>query len=203
MVSDTKKGIILKRIGAYFIDILVVTFAASMLSSISYLNPQLSKYEDVYKEYVEIAKSDLSTVDANQILEINYRLERNNIYGTFINIVLILIYFVVFQKFNNGQTLGKKLLGIKIDGNQSLVSYLIRSLILHNVLINTLKVALILSISKDKYIYYSKTILIVELAIEVAIIVMIISRSDRRGLHDLIANTDVVFAEENKKCITD
>ena len=41
-----------KRILAYLIDVVIVLFASSMLSSISYLNPQLETYNKYYDEFL-------------------------------------------------------------------------------------------------------------------------------------------------------
>ena len=195
-------NIVLRRIIAYFIDVIIITFAASMLASISYLNPQLNSYNEIYDEYVEYASGD-EEIDQEKILDFDYRLERNNLYGAAISITLTVLYFVVFQKYNGGQTLGKKITRLRIKDNPSLISYFIRSLILNNVFFNVLKVILILKISKSNYISTSKYLYLIELALEVGILLMVILRSDKRGLHDIIAQTEVVYVgKEENKCIT-
>ena len=192
-----------RRILAYFIDILLVTFAASMLASISYLNPKLDKYNEIYEEYTKLIETDITEIDQDQLNDLNYKLEKNNIYGAIISITLTFAYFVVFQKYNDGQTLGKKLTKIKIEGNKSLISYLLRSLVLHNIFINGLKLILILNMSQAKYISISRILYVVELFIEVTILTMVLMREDKRGLHDLIADTKVVDANRGEEqCIT-
>jgi len=193
---------VLKRVVAYFIDVLLVTFAASMLASISYLNPQLEKYNKVYDEYIEFSESYLDNIKNNEaediaeyktkLEDLNYRLSKNNLYGSAISIVLTVIYFVFFQKYNGGQTLGKKIMKIKLDNNLSLFKYLIRTLILHNVFINALRLILILMISKENYLFFNNILYIAELAIETTIIIMVVMREDNRGLHDLIVDSNVV-----------
>ena len=187
---------VIKRIIAYFIDILLVTFAASMLASISYINPQLENYNKIYEKINE-------NTDINQLSEINYDLERNNVYGSIIFIGVSLAYFVFFQKYNSNQTLGKKIMKIKISDKLSLAKYFIRALVLYNIFINILKVIFILSLSKEHYILVSKGLYIVALLIETTTIIMVTMRTDNRGLHDLIVGSKVI--EEKKevdKCIT-
>ena len=184
---------VLKRVVAYFIDILVVVFASSMLASISYLNPQLDKYNKVYNEYIEKYESlEFNNIDQNELRDINYQLDRSNIYGATISVVLTLLYFVVFQKYNNGQTLGKKLMKIKVDGNLSLFKYFIRTIILSNSIINVLKIAFILILSKEKYILISNVLYVLALLIEVTIIIMVTMRKDNRGLHDIVVGSNVI-----------
>ena len=194
---------VLKRIIAYLIDTLIITFAASMLASISYLNPQLSKYNEIYDDYVEFIDNDVEEINQEKLLEINYQLERNNIYGATISITLTILYFVIFQKYNGGQTLGKKLTKIKINNDPSIFNYFIRFLILNNGIFNILKVILLLKISKGDYISISKYLYLIELMLEVGILVTMTIRKDGKGLHDLIAKTEVVdIGKEDTKCIT-
>ena len=197
---------VIKRIAAYFIDILIVTIAASMLASISYLNPQLEKYNEVYDEYLKIYDeiNELEGENSNEILEksieklndVNYDLDKNNIYGTIISIALTVAYFVFFQKYNNGQTLGKKLLKIKINEDLSLAKYFVRSLILHSVFANALKVILIINVSKKNYILANNALSVVTLIVEITILTMVILRADNRGLHDIIVGSSVTLKQD-------
>ena len=92
-----------KRILAYLIDVVIVLLASSMLSSISYLNPQLETYNKYYDEYSEKTKDylDKKTTD-DEYLQItndySYKLERNSVYSSVISVVTILLYFGVFHR---------------------------------------------------------------------------------------------------------
>ena len=193
-----------KRILAYLIDVVIVLFASSMLSSISYLNPQLETYNKYYDEYSEKTKDylDKKTTD-DEYLQItndySYKLERNSVYSSVISVVTILLYFGVFQKYNNGQTLGKKLLNIRVKGNLNVFKYLLRTAIIYNVFINVAKIILIVALDQNQYLNANKYLYILALVVEVTTIVMIMLRKDHKGLHDLIVGSEVV--EENKKVV--
>ncbi len=193
-----------KRILAYLIDVVIVLFASSMLSSISYLNPQLETYNKYYDEYSEKTKDylDKKTAD-DEYLQItndySYKLERNSVYSSVISVVTILLYFGVFQKYNNGQTLGKKLLNIRVKGNLNIFKYLLRTAIIYNVFINVAKIILIVALDQNQYLIANKYLYILALVVEVTTIVMIMLRKDHKGLHDLIVGSEVV--EENKKVV--
>lgn len=193
-----------KRILAYLIDVVIVLFASSMLSSISYLNPQLETYNKYYDEYSEKTKDylDKKTTD-DEYLQItndySYKLERNSVYSSIISVVTILLYFGVFQKYNNGQTLGKKLLNIRVKGNLNIFKYLLRTAIIYNVFINVAKIILIVALDQNQYLIANKYLYILALVVEVTTIVMIMLRKDHKGLHDLIVGSEVV--EENKKVV--
>lgn len=193
-----------KRILAYLIDVVIVLFASSMLSSISYLNPQLETYNKYYDEYSEKTKDylDKKTAD-DEYLQItndySYKLERNSVYSSIISVVTILLYFGVFQKYNNGQTLGKKLLNIRVKGNLNVFKYLLRTVIIYNVFINVAKIILIVALDQNQYLIANKYLYALALVVEVTTIVMIMLRKDHKGLHDLIVGSEVI--EENKKVV--
>lgn len=193
-----------KRILAYLIDVVIVLFASSMLSSISYLNPQLETYNKYYDEYSEKTKDylDKKTAD-DEYLQItndySYKLERNSVYSSVISVVTILLYFGVFQKYNNGQTLGKKLLNIRVKGNLNIFKYLLRTVIIYNVFINVAKIILIVALDQNQYLIANKYLYALALVVEVTTIVMIMLRKDHKGLHDLIVGSEVI--EENKKVV--
>ena len=154
------------------------------------------------KIYDEINESEGE--NSNEILEksieklndVNYDLDKNNIYGTIISIALTVAYFVFFQKYNNGQTLGKKLLKIKINEDLSLAKYFVRSLILHSVFANSLKVILIINVSKKNYILANNALSVVTLIVEITILTMVILRADNRGLHDIIVGSSVTLKQD-------
>lgn len=193
-----------KRILAYLIDVVIVLFASSMLSSISYLNPQLETYNKYYDEYSEKTKDylDKKTAD-DEYLQItndySYKLERNSVYSSIISVVTILLYFGVFQKYNDGQTLGKKLLNIRVKGNLNVFKYLLRTAIIYNVFINVAKIILIVALDQNQYLIANKYLYALALVVEVTTIVMIMLRKDHKGLHDLIVGSEVI--EENKKVV--
>ena len=194
---------LLKRIIAYLIDMTIVMLASSMLASISYINPKLDDYNKVYKEFNEIAsqysKNEITDEEYNKlVLDYNYQLEKNNVVTIVISITTIILYFVLFQKYNNGQTLGKRIMKIKIE-NLSFWRYLLRTLILYNVLFNLLKIILIFTISKENYILASNILYVGALMIETTTIVLVNMRRDGRGLHDIISGSHVIEVKNFKE----
>ncbi len=197
---------VLKRVVAYFIDMILVILVTSLLANISYLNPQAKEYDKVYKEYTEFTKNSLSNIKEEKdekiiaeykakLEDFSYRMDKNNIYGATISILMVLAYFVFFQKYNGGQTLGKKIMKIKIENNLSLFKYFIRSLILYNLLPNIVRVGLISFVSKSTYIALNEACYIFSYVVEIIIIIMVTMRTDNRGLHDLVVGSNVVSSE--------
>ena len=86
---------------------------------------------------------------------------------------------------------------LKINDNLSLPKYLLRTLILHNVLANSLKLIFVLTLNKGRYIIANDVIMVATFIIEVAIILTITLRKDNRGLHDLIVGSSVEIIPKN------
>ena len=117
-------------------------------------------------------------------------------------IILSLFYFVVLQFYFNGQTLGKKIMKLRVVSNDNkninIFSFLIRSLIVNEIFISSLNLICILFLSKNVYFTYSKVIYFVTYFIEILIVFTIIFSKDNRGIHDILANTKVIDERKNK-----
>jgi len=247
--------LVLKRIGAYFIDIILVTLLSTLLSANSYINKDYDAYSKTYEEYnneydhyiefyekVEKYYDDnkISEEEYNKLIDIeseydsylndyykdkiiseeeyktllkninknyseketnyNYKLLKYSIIPTIVSLMSILLYFVVFQFYFNGQTLGKKLMKIRVISNNNkdlkIFNFFIRSLIVNEVFINILNLVFLIILSKDSFIEYNKIIYAVTYIIEMTILFTIVFNKDNRGLHDYISNTKVI---EDKK----
>lgn len=250
--------IVLKRIGAYLIDIILVSVVATLLSSNAYINKDYKKYKEVYDEYnnkheeytnyytklenhyedenlsekeynkllkfdkkytkdlivnyedKKIDKKEYETIIQNlneqySNIEINYsyKLLKYSIIPTIVSLMCILLYFVVIQFYFEGQTLGKKIMKLKVVSNNdkklnilNILNYLIRSLIVNEVFVNIITIICLIFLSKNNYIAYNQVIYVITYILEMVILFMIVFDKKNRGLHDYISNTRVV---ENKK----
>ena len=77
-------------------------------------------------------------------------------------------------------------------------NYLIRSLLVDSILINTISIVTILFLEKSSYLKVYDVISTIFGAVYVIIFAMILFRQDGRGLHDLLANTKVISLNDNK-----
>lgn len=245
----------LKRLGAYLIDIILISLLVTLLSSNKYINKDYEKYKIVYDGYIEkhneydryvkkldkyyedkkISQSEykklleykneytlelkdayenkkVSEKEYNKIIEslseryveidnnYSYKLLKYSIIPTIINIMCILLYFVVIQYYFNGQTLGKKMMKLRVvqnnDKRLTIFNFLIRSLIINEVLFNICNIICLILLSKNNYIVYNQIIYIVTYIFEMTIIFTMLFDKNNRGLHDYICNTKVI---EDKK----
>jgi len=220
--------IVIKRFIAYAIDILIVSMISSLITSNTLINKDFKKYMDTYEKYEEIVDKyeddkealqealeyEAITDDEYDVkleklndsfnednVSYNYKLIKLSIVSTIVSMLVILLYFVVIQYYFNGQTVGKKIMKLRVVSNSSkklnILNYLFRSLILNSVLINTLSIIMVIVLSKNDYLIYNEIIYVVNYIMEMAIIFMMGFTKDNRGLQDYVANTKVIYEGES------
>ena len=195
-----------KRIGAYIIDYLFVFLLITMLSQIRVLNPSYEEYAESYVRYEEIM-DDLTVDNAVEIaksqeyMQVNYDLSRYSVSISIISLVVYLAYFVGFQKWNNNQTLGKKLFNIQVVGNENKkvgwLQLLWREVVLYNIIWDVLAIVSIWVFNYEGYMYASSLLTFIAGAIIWVNIFFVVIRNDSRGIHDLLAKTKVVERDED------
>ena len=200
-----------RRLLAYIIDIIIVAVIASALSSVKIFNPRLEKYGETYDGYMTFIEESLKDTSKLQDLQNSpeyknyvYEIAYYGLYSSIITVIISFLYFVVFQYFTDGQTGGKKLLGIKIvsqkeDKKLSFGQLTIRACIINSVLINIITIICLVALSKASFTKAQNYIEIVEMAIVFISIGMLLYRKDGRGLHDMIAGTVVYKVSELKE----
>lgn len=192
------KKIFFKRILAYVIDCTILFFVMVLVNlfipvfgDIEELNARLTTSMDNYTTG-EITMDEF----VEESNDISYDLMKATYISSIAGIVIYILYFVVFQAYNNGQTLGKKWLKLQVikmdNSNVDINSLLRRSLFPYGILVNFILVILLLFTSKSVYLNIN-TILsnIQTIIIFITLIMMFIKE---RGVHDYLANTKVIEA---------
>ena len=191
------KATFYERLASYIIDFLIVS---SLLSIICYKLPDNSNtyIEEINTIYESYTKNEITPTDfADKYLDIVYNEEKKDILTPTISVILTIGYFIVFQYLNNGQTLGKKILKIQVvDKNTnkppSILKGTIRTIFILNIASNIITIILRTCANKNTYLITSTILSIFNWIFLVITIVLMISKSSCRGLHDLMANTIVI-----------
>ena len=105
------------------------------------------------------------------------------------------IYFVIVQYKLGGQTVGKKILNIKVEstkGKLNVNQLIFRSLIINEIAFNMLNLVSIFVFKNATFSTVSGVLNMANVALILICAVMVIANKDKRGLHDMIAKTKVV-----------
>ena len=190
-----------KRVLAYLVDVMIISFVSLLLT---YFVPTSENYNKLNKEFENLTIDYRNQeVTMEEYLEkgtdINYQLNKEGVPQTIVSTVLSIIYFVVLAYFMNGETLGKKLMKIKITSNNdkklTMNNYLIRALVIDSVLMNIITIITILLFSKDIYLTSYNVISYVFSFVYIVSLAMILFSKNGRGLQDILANTKVISTE--------
>ena len=202
-------GIGFKRIMAYFIDLLIISFIASMLSKVNAINPNINEYEKTMKAYTaystELQESfGNTTVSPSDIITPEYKgfmydLGYYGISFAVIEFSVIILYFTFFPLLFNGQTIGKKLMKICWK-----FKYLIRSLlipmftgfVLYTSLFKIINTFLLLGLNVDQYFKMNLIVTLIFCIYAYADIFVMFARNDKKSLHDLITKTSIIAIEK-------
>ena len=198
----TNKAYFIQRAVAYIIDIIFITIISSLITmpfvnnnNVAKLNEEMNNAAQNYTE----KKIDMDTY-VNQTLDISYQEAKETGLSNVISIIVLVLYFVVFQIYNNGQTIGKKLLKIKIVKNDNseltMNNMIIRELFNSFILVNII-VSVVILFGKNAYFYGAVSIELLQYIFIIVTMFMIMIRKDGRGLPDMMANTKVISSEEN------
>lgn len=207
-----------KRILAYFIDMFIVLLLIYLISQIKVINPYLDKYKVTYEKYntfIEENYMDNTTTSINKIMNKEYilllhDLQYYSLVPSITEFLIIVIYFSLFPYFFDGQTIGKKIMKIKIvsidEKKCTLMQYMLRSLIypiwtniiFYTALSNILLVMNVLIFNGKIFYYLNLGISIFFTIYAYADIIKYINNSDGVSFHDKISKTKIVLLESGR-----
>lgn len=186
------------RLVAYIID---VTLVSIVCSGILFLFPKNENYSKYLKEYQEVQTNFIDNkIEADEyihkVADITYDIDYSNVLSMILEVVLLILYFIVFQFYNKGQTFGKKLMKLRVvnnNGNElTLNQVTCRALIIDSILINLFMIAALLFSGRNYYYYASLSLQLLSGIIIFVTLMMIFFRKDGRGLHDVVTGTKVI-----------
>ena len=191
------KATFFERLGSYIIDSIIISFLFSLICL--GVDTTTSKTEKLMGELDE--KLIASEITAEEYLQeyknLIYDYQKENVLQLGITVSLTIAYYVVFQYMNNGQTLGKKLLKIKVVDKDtskpiSILKGLLRSFLILSILSGTLNILLLYIMNKNSYFGIYSSIISIEGIFLLVSSIMVLYTKDGRGLHDIMTNTIVI-----------
>lgn len=185
----------LKRVCAYIIDIILLNAIISLITINMNIN---NKYNE---EIVELTNkyTNKEIVYDDMLKEYNklvYNSQKDNYIYYIVELIITVGYFIVFQTLNKGQTIGKKLLRIKIVNNDNsdinIKGIILRSLFIYNILSLSTICFTIKLLSMHAYNSTYTIVTTCETLFTIITFIFIMYKKEKRGLHDIIANTKVI-----------
>ena len=191
------KATFFERLGAYLIDMIIVSFIFSFICL--GFGSSVSKTEEKMQELDNMLIKNKITPEEylEEYTIVLYDYQKENILQSAISLSLTIAYYVIFQYMNKGQTIGKKILNIKVvDQNTnkpiSIIKGLLRSLIVFSIVSSSLNIAFLYIFNANNYLYSYLALLALEGIFTLITAIFILYKKDRRGLHDIISNTIVI-----------
>lgn len=196
--------IVLKRVMAYIIDVLIFSIVLTPIINWSVINPYIDEYTENYSEYTElIEQANAGEIDTetdeykDKIVDLNYNINKYKVISSSISVVGFILYFAVLQWALNGQTIGKKIMKIRVVANNedkklNVGNYILRSLILNNIIFSIILIIGVYIFKAPGYYTLSMVVSYLQLLVMSLIMLMVVLRKDFRGLHDFVAGTKVI-----------
>lgn len=198
-MGDIMKKLILKRIGAYLIDFIIVTLIISIITIKFTTN---NKIIDKLNELVVSVNNNEITMQeySDKMLNLNYEYKKSTITLTVVNVLVNFSYFIIFATLNKGQTFGKMIFKIKVvnkKGNEPcILNMFIRSIFLYGILMGIVSIIGVKVFNAKTFNYVDTTFDYINNLFIIVCFFMVIKRKDGRGLHDMMAGTSVIGEEK-------
>ena len=186
------------RLTAYIIDVIIISLITSIIfTSIPTNNKELEKQLSSLQD--EVLSNNITYEEfVDEYQDLYYKNKKDTMTQSAITLTITIAYFVIFQYMNKGQTIGKKILHLRVIDNNtekplSIFKGLIRSLLIWNILSGTLGIVLIYILNKESYITSYLIISSIESIFIFITAMFTLYRKDNRGLHDIIINSKVII----------
>lgn len=168
-----------------------VNLENAYVSEVESLNELYKDKVDKDEEEANKYLKEYRTISENYIYEHN----RLSIFENVVLVILTLLYFALVPYFMDGQTLGKRIMKIRVmnleDKKPSLLSFILRAIILYGIAFNILVILCLAVLDKSSFFAVYTVLSYLSYGLNLAILFTMLVREDKRGLHDLIAKTKV------------
>ena len=192
-----KKANFYKRLVAYMIDMFIVGLVISIIS----YNFDTTRLEKLSDKSIKLMNSftngDISSDKYfSEYADILYKMNKANVNSNLLGLVIYVGYFVLFQFFNGGATIGKKLLKIKVvsqgGGEVSLWQMIVRTSIINGIIPLALSLILVFTTKGLVFLTLSSVVGLFENIFVIICVFMLLYKSDCLALHDIMSKSVVI-----------
>ncbi len=188
-----------ERLGAYIIDVWIVFLVTSLIATFVDFNQD--KVKVLNAEIDELTSRVLNNEISfdtyfGEYASIAQDIDRNNAIYNVVNAFVIIGFFIVIPYFNDGMSIGKRILKIKVvrdDGELlSLNNLVIRNFITTSLAYMLISLSLLYITPIMFYFWIILFLSFMQFLLVILSAFMVIYRRDKRGLHDMLAHTSVI-----------
>ena len=188
-----------ERLGAYIIDVWIVFLVTSLIATFVDFNQD--KVKVLNAEIDELTSRVLNNEISfdtyfGEYASIAQDIDRNNAIYNVVNAFVIIVFFIVIPYFNDGMSIGKRILKIKVvrdDGELlSLNNLVIRNFITTSLAYMLISLSLLYITPTMFYFWIILFLSFMQFLLVILSAFMVIYRRDKRGLHDMLAHTSVI-----------
>ena len=196
-VEVMENALFIQRVLAFLFDVFIVAFASSLLTMPFIDSESITKLNESNTEVVNkyISGEVEADVYFSEVMGNSYQMAKKNGLYSLVVVFLEILYFIVYQFYNNGQTLGKKLMKIRIvptDGDITMNQMIFRSFIINSVLLDMVLLGFVIFAKQSVYLYGVLIFDFIQYTIFLISCFMVMFSNTGQGLHDIIAHTRVV-----------
>lgn len=197
-----QKAFFFPRLIAYIIDVIIISLVVSGILMVVPQSENYSKYLEESKQLqTDFMEEKISSSEyMNRLMDVVYDIDYCSVISMIVEVIVIILYFVVFQCYNKGQTIGKKLMHIRIVSNDNselnVNHYLMRSVIINSLFLDVLIIGMVLFMNRQIYGYFSYVLQGIQVVIIIVSAFMVMYRRDGRGIQDYLGNTKVIMCNE-------
>lgn len=196
--NSGEKALFIQRLIAFLIDILIVTTLTSIIATPFVNDKKLNSLTDEANELVEKYLDKKITMNeyAAEYINVTYDIAKESGFLSVIQILLSIVLYVIFPLYCNGQTIGKKIMKIKIisDGDLTSNQLVFRAFIANELLVDILILILLIFTSRSVYFYGLGIFKCIQYAITGISVLLVICTKDGLSIHDRLVHTKVIKA---------
>lgn len=197
MEKKLEKATFFKRFMAQLIDMFIIGLIIGIIT----MGFSTSRIEKLDEELIDLMDSYTSgeiTSDKyiDDYIDIMYDINKASFNNNLVYLVVCVGYFLIFQFLNKGATIGKKIMRIRVVSNDgvdaSFVQMFIRTSIINEIIPISMLLILVMVSSGGLFFTFYSMISVIENIFVIICIFMILYRSDKLALHDMMSKSMVI-----------
>lgn len=190
----------IRRVGAYLIDLII---AVVLMATVSFLF-DLKTNDSIIELNSKLKDLNVAIIDQEitynkyvyEYSDIVQNLDKLTMPTNVICLIVLIILYIVVPYKNNGSTIGKRLMHIKLvkeDGKDiSIKSLIFRSFLINYIGYLFISISTVFLLNSVGYFFLTTILILFEILLVFISGFMVSYRHDKRGMHDLLTHTKVV-----------